>query len=193
MAEVSKLIGSDLSRYHDDRNVERLFKSLDEDRNGYLIKAEIALLLKLAFKRPKQATRRAENMDKAKKAAESYQLSVELKTWMQKYGKEKDKEKDKVIEKDNENEEKDEKEEIEEEAIIQPKGPDQIWDEVDLNKNGVLDKEEAKQFLDALAETLNPEKAACLHGASSHEELFDKFDDEKNGFIAKDEMAVFIK
>ena len=69
---------------------------------------------------------------------------------------------------------------------------DEVWSQVDIDKNGLLERKECREFLKALASN------ACYDRAQNYNEnnfdaLFERFDDDKNGFIEKSEMAVFIK
>jgi len=69
---------------------------------------------------------------------------------------------------------------------------DELWEQKDADKNGYLDREEAKKFLNALSGIMEPERAAN-YTDSAFERVFTKFDEDKNGFLEKSEMAVLIK
>ena len=54
---------------------------------------------------------------------------------------------------------------------------------------------EAKQFVDEVSALIHPSRAQQYNKSdkSKFAELFDDFDEDKNGFLSKQEMSVFIK
>lgn len=69
---------------------------------------------------------------------------------------------------------------------------DEIWDKYDDDKNNLLDKEEAKPFMDEIA-TIIEEGREKNYDPSQFDELFNQMDEDHNGFLSKGEMAQFIK
>ena len=69
---------------------------------------------------------------------------------------------------------------------------DDLWVEVDNDKNGFLDKDEAPQFLELVAEIINTDRKNN-YNESSFDEMFERFDEDKNGYLSKAEMAQFLK
>ena len=69
---------------------------------------------------------------------------------------------------------------------------DEIWDEVDDDKNGFLDKKEAKTFLDEVTRCVQKDRAKN-YNKNDFEKTFEKFDEDKNGYLTKGEMSQFIK
>ena len=67
-----------------------------------------------------------------------------------------------------------------------------IWKEYDTDKNGTLDKEEARSFINkTLLAMEGPEKADYTD--EDFAACFAEFDKDKSGTIDKGEMAQFIK
>ena len=62
----------------------------------------------------------------------------------------------------------------------------------DIDKNGYLDKKEALPFLDQVAQIIDEDRAKN-YDRNNFEKLFEEFDEDKNGFLSKGEMATFIK
>jgi len=56
----------------------------------------------------------------------------------------------------------------------------------------MLDRAEAKTFLAEIKEHMAEERAGN-YSEENFEKLFDKFDEDKNGFLEKFEMAVLLK
>lgn len=56
----------------------------------------------------------------------------------------------------------------------------------------MLDKEECRNFLNELKKVTIPERAEN-YKEENFEKLFDKFDEDKNGFMEKSELSVLIK
>jgi len=56
----------------------------------------------------------------------------------------------------------------------------------------MLDKIECKEFLREIVQVTVPERA-CNYDEDDFDSLFDKFDDDKNGYIEKSEMVQFLK
>lgn len=69
---------------------------------------------------------------------------------------------------------------------------DQMWAEHDVDMNGLLDRGEAKNFLNKLKEIVSKERAGN-YSEENFEKVFTQFDEDKNGFLTKSEMAVLIK
>ena len=67
-----------------------------------------------------------------------------------------------------------------------------MWKQHDIDGNGMLDRGEAKTFLGDLVQIISSERAQN-YKEENFEALFTKFDEDKNGFLEKAEMAVFIK
>ena len=63
---------------------------------------------------------------------------------------------------------------------------------MDSDKNGTLDPTEAKAFMDELQKNC-VEDRKDNYKPDDFENLFNKFDDDKNGFLEKSELAVLIK
>jgi polyhydroxyalkanoate synthesis regulator phasin len=62
----------------------------------------------------------------------------------------------------------------------------------DLDKNGYLDKKEAKTFVDEISQCIEKERAKN-YDPTKFDALFAKFDENKDQYLSKSEMAVFIK
>jgi len=56
----------------------------------------------------------------------------------------------------------------------------------------MLDRKECRAFINELRKHLSEERASNYNEAQ-FDSLFERFDEDKNGFIEKSEMAVFIK
>jgi len=69
---------------------------------------------------------------------------------------------------------------------------DVLWNQADVDNNGMLDRVECKNFMDQVVSCISAERAENYH-RDDFDALFDKYDDDKNGYIEKHEMAVFIK
>ena len=67
-----------------------------------------------------------------------------------------------------------------------------MWDTHDVDKNGWLDRAEAKNFIDAIASIIEEDRAK-FYQAEYFDVLFDKFDEDSNGYLSKSEIAQFIK
>jgi len=63
---------------------------------------------------------------------------------------------------------------------------------VDYDKNGILSKDECKDFIEELS-TYTAAERANNYDQSKFDHIFEKFDEDKNGYIEKAEMAVLIK
>ena len=72
------------------------------------------------------------------------------------------------------------------------KSLDELYTSFDADKNGWLDKEEAKNFMNHLASAVDKERAKSYQ-KDKFNELFDEYDEDKNGFLSKSEIAQFIK
>lgn len=70
---------------------------------------------------------------------------------------------------------------------------DELWTNVDVDKNGVLDKDECKVFLAEVKKNISEERAKNYDEARDFEKFFKQFDEDKNGFIEKVEMSVLLK
>ena len=69
---------------------------------------------------------------------------------------------------------------------------DEIWDRLDVDKNKMFDKEETKKFIAELQLCVNPEMSGT-YDPEKFDQLFKEYDDDKNGYLEKCEMCVFIK
>ena len=68
---------------------------------------------------------------------------------------------------------------------------DLLWESHDIDQNLMLDREEAKSFMDDVFKFLPSEYYSQKQ--YNFDETFDKYDEDKNGFLEKYEMAVFLK
>ena len=140
---------------YDETNFNKIFEEYDEDKNGFIEKGEMAVLLKKVFAAPKAETKKAG----AKfKAANNESLMMLLGSYSQHFGV----------------------------------NLDQLWAQHDYDRNGMLDKEECKNFIDDLLKYIAPERGENYQ-AHLFEVQFAEYDSDKNGFLEKSEMAVFIK
>lgn len=138
---------------YDESKFDEMFDEFDEDQNGYIEKAEMAVLIKRVFRVKPSAKRRVEIKNKEYRTLSSY---------------------------------------LQEYARYFSMDLDELWNQVDTDQNGLLDKKECKNFLSQLQKVSTPDRAQN-YDEKNFEELFEKFDEDKNGFIEKSEMAVFIK
>ena len=69
---------------------------------------------------------------------------------------------------------------------------DDLWAEQDLDKNGYLDKGEAKQFIGQIVGIIDQERAKN-YDKHNFDHLFEQFDVDDNGYLSKGEMSQFIK
>ena len=69
---------------------------------------------------------------------------------------------------------------------------DELWDAHDINKDGHLNKAEAKKFIDKLVQGLDYERAKN-YNPENFEKVFEEFDEDKNDWLTKGEMATLIK
>lgn len=69
---------------------------------------------------------------------------------------------------------------------------DTLWSELDVDKNNWLDRNEAKNFLEAISQCIQDDMKQH-YSPERIELLFDEFDTDKNGYFSKSEMAVLIK
>lgn len=69
---------------------------------------------------------------------------------------------------------------------------DALWEAHDTDKNGYLDKKEAKTYLDEISKCIDKERAEN-YDKSKFDALFEKFDENGDNFLSKSEMSVFIK
>lgn len=69
---------------------------------------------------------------------------------------------------------------------------DGLWKEMDKDGNLMLDKSECKSFIQIVTNFIAPERAQN-YNAKDFTKLFNLYDEDKNGFISKSEMAVFLK
>ena len=67
---------------------------------------------------------------------------------------------------------------------------DQIWETYDVDKNGSLDKEETKKFVQ---DTLGNLGSGDEFSQEAFDEVFATFDKDKSGTVEKPEMVDFIK
>ena len=69
---------------------------------------------------------------------------------------------------------------------------DDMWDAHDLDGNGYLDRAEARTFVFEISQCIERERAKN-YNPLNFDQLFDRFDENKDHFLSKSEMAVFIK
>ena len=69
---------------------------------------------------------------------------------------------------------------------------DELWEAHDINKDGHLNKTEAKKFIDKLVQGLDYERAKN-YNPENFEKVFEEFDEDKNDWLSKGEMATLIK
>ena len=69
---------------------------------------------------------------------------------------------------------------------------DKLWIKSDTDLNGMLDKEECFKYLSIIKQNCCEERAKN-YDEKDFEMLFERFDEDKNGFIEKSEMAIFLK
>ena len=64
-----------------------------------------------------------------------------------------------------------------------------MWDKYDLDGNNLLDKEEAKPFIQEICTLLKDKERAKNYDPEKFDALFEEFDDDGNGFLSKGEMC----
>merc|ERR1711908_134235 len=69
---------------------------------------------------------------------------------------------------------------------------DVLWDTHDIDRNGYLDRKEAKTYLDDIYKIIDKDRASNYDKAK-FDEVFDKFDENGDNFLSKSEMSVLIK
>ena len=69
---------------------------------------------------------------------------------------------------------------------------DEVWLKNDLDKNGYLDKVEAKAFLDQVVKIIDKDRAGN-YDPKQFDVIFEKFDENNDKFLSKSEMSVVIK
>lgn len=69
---------------------------------------------------------------------------------------------------------------------------DDMWEEFDVNQNGFLERNEAKNFIDKLSKFISNDRAK-FYDKHKFDQLFDEFDADRNGLLSKGEFAQFIK
>ena len=69
---------------------------------------------------------------------------------------------------------------------------DKLWEGIDTEKNGFLDKLESEKFIEAVAGAIDEDRA-YNYDKSQFKELFEKYDENKDWLLSKGEMAQFIK
>ena len=67
-----------------------------------------------------------------------------------------------------------------------------MWEEHDIDKNGYLDREEAKTFLDELAQVIS-ENRKKFYDPNNFESIFEEYDEDGNNYLSKSEMSALIK
>ena len=65
---------------------------------------------------------------------------------------------------------------------------DELWEDFDIDKNGFLDREEAKPFLEEVRKVIQRDRAAN-YDTKEFEEMFLLFDEDKNNYLTKGEMS----
>ena len=66
---------------------------------------------------------------------------------------------------------------------------EEVWAKHDVDKNNMLDKDEAKNFIAEIKKLLIDQRKANNYDPSKFNLNFDKFDEDKNGFLSKAEMS----
>jgi hypothetical protein len=69
---------------------------------------------------------------------------------------------------------------------------DALWEAHDTDKNGYLDRKEAKPYLDQIAKCIDKDRAEN-YDKEKFDALFERFDENGDNFLSKSEMSVFIK
>jgi len=69
---------------------------------------------------------------------------------------------------------------------------DKLWEGIDTEKHGYLDKLESEKFIEDVAGAIDEDRA-YNYDKSTFKELFEKFDENKDWMLSKGEMAQFIK
>jgi len=155
LTELKKITIESRAANYKEENFEKLFDKFDDDKNGFMEKSELSVLIKQVFKQTKEDKK----LDKAK---------------------EKPKNKEKLSK-------------IMADYMVNVDGDiDAVWDKSDADNSGVLDKAECKVFMSELKKIIKPERSDNYDEAN-FEKLFEKFDDNGDGFMEKKEIAVFIK
>ena len=70
---------------------------------------------------------------------------------------------------------------------------DDLWAKSDKDGNGYLEKQEAQDFLEQIQTNLILPDRSTNFKKSNFSELFNNFDEDKNGHLDKGEMATLIK
>lgn len=65
---------------------------------------------------------------------------------------------------------------------------DEIWADYDVDNDGQLDKEQSKKFLDEVCKNIE-EHRRKNYQKDKFDELYETYDDDKNGFLTKSEMG----
>lgn len=135
-------------------NFEKIFAQFDTDQNGYLEKAEMAVLIKKVFKKSLAQVEK----DKAKVKAEKVNVTTLLGAYAKNFSKD----------------------------------VNELYDYMDSDKNGTLDLVEGKAFMVELQKIATEDRKNNFK-EEDFEKMFEKFDEDKNGFLEKSELAVLIK
>jgi Ca2+-binding EF-hand superfamily protein len=69
---------------------------------------------------------------------------------------------------------------------------DVLWDTHDTDKNGYLDRKEAKTYLNEISKCIDKDRAEN-YDKEKFDQLFEKFDENGDNFLSKSEMSVLIK
>lgn len=69
---------------------------------------------------------------------------------------------------------------------------DELWHRCDVDNNNILDRAEAKVFMQDLQKIMTSERAKN-YSDDKFEQLFEKFDSDKNNYLDKSEMSILIK
>lgn len=72
---------------------------------------------------------------------------------------------------------------------------DKLWNNIDTSNKNNLDITHAKQFIDRISYAIHPSRSLQYDKDDyiKFKELFDEFDEDKNGYLSRQEMSVFIK
>ena len=67
-----------------------------------------------------------------------------------------------------------------------------MWSEYDVDGNNILDKNEAKAFIEELVTVIDSSRAK-EYDRDNFDTLFEAMDEDQNGFLSKSEMSTLIK
>jgi hypothetical protein len=67
-----------------------------------------------------------------------------------------------------------------------------LWKHHDIDKNGYLDREEARSYVFEISECIDRDRAKN-YDPDNFDQLFNRFDENNDEYLSKSEMATFIK